>query len=132
MSSSSGAAVTPEGSLISDVQVFADVESGDVDGDDFRQIFRQTSDRERAHVLLEQATKGLNTDGFSLGFEDDFGLDLLGHGDRVKIHVNDVAADRMVLDFLDEGETAGGTAIGDLEINENVHRRRARAGFRCP
>ena len=64
----------------------------------------KTPDRERAHVLLEQAAKGLDAHRLSLGLENDFRVDFLGHGNRVEIDVNDLAAHGMVLDFLDERE----------------------------
>lgn len=99
----------------------ADIESGDVHGNDLGKILRQTPDGQRAHILLEEAAIGLDADGFASGLERNLGLDLLSHGDCVEIDVEDFSTDGMMLDLLDEGEAVGDLgSVGDLEFDEDI------------
>ena len=71
--------------------------------------------------MLQKTPKGFDAHRFPLGFEDNLGVNLLGHGNGVKIHVDDLSAHRMMLDFLDErGPVADRGSLANFQINEDV------------
>ncbi len=82
-----------------------------------RQVFRETFNRERAQVLLEQTAEILHAIGGADRLQRHVRLDLLVHRNRVEIDMQDVAADRGVLHFLDEREAVGPI---NLQLHENV------------
>ena len=99
----------------------ADLECGDIDGEDLGKILRKAADFDGSDVLLEKAAVGFDAIGFADGFDGDAGEDFLGHGDGLEIDMQDGAGDGVVLDFLDEGKLGGffGTVL-DLEFDEDV------------
>ena len=106
---------------VANMEGVANVQTRNVDHDNFGQILGQASNRKQTHALLQQTAKGLHADRLSLGLKDDFCIDLFVHRNRVKIYVDDLAAHRMVLDLLNERKPAGGLfSIVDLQLHQNV------------
>jgi hypothetical protein len=106
---------------IANMKGVAYIQTRDIDHDDFGQILGQASNRKQAHALLQQTAKGLHSDRFSLGLKDHFCIDLFVHRNSVKVYVDDLAADRMVLDLLNEGKSTGGfLSIVDLQLYQDV------------
>jgi hypothetical protein len=103
------------------VEGFADLERRDIDMDDFGEVLREAADGNGADALLEEAAAVFNSIGFADGLDGDFGVDFLGHGDGLEIDMEDIPAEGVVLDLLDEGELVRDLrAVVDFEVDEDV------------
>ena len=122
VSSSSGHGGYPGWKLdVANMEGVANVQTRNVDHNNFRQILGQASNRKQTHALLQQTAKRLDADRLSLRLEDDFCIDFFVHRNRVKVYVDDLAANRMMLDLLNQGESAGSFfSIVDLQLHQNV------------
>ena len=97
----------------------ADFQRGDVDKDDLGQIFWKRVNFEPMHDVSKHATI-LDPGGLAGGLDGHLNRHLLVRGHLVEVHVEDVARQGVVLDFLHEREAlrAGVTLHGD--IHEDV------------
>jgi len=112
------------------VDGLVDLELGDVDFDELREILRETADVDGLGDDGERAAVGLDAMGFADGAHRDGG----GHrGVRVDLHdvdMEELLGDRVTLELLDEGEhllavdievdEGGGVALGAHEVAEGL------------
>jgi hypothetical protein len=115
-------AVTPFGKLdVLDVDGVAEIERAHIDADDFREILRQTFDFERMHSDFEDPARVLHALRLSKRLDRHFRVQRLVRAHRVKINVQDVALQGVMLDFLNEREAAGDLrAVRNGQIDQHV------------
>ena len=70
--------------------------------------------------MLEHAAADLHAHGFADGFHRHQDGDLLVFGNFVEIHVEHLAGERMMLDFLDQGEAFGAGVVLDRQVHQQV------------
>ena len=104
------------------VNGIANIKMRDIDRDHIGKIARQTFDLERAERLLEQAAKCFHPFRRADRLERHLGLDHFIHRNRVEIDVQNIAANRGMLHFLNEREAAGFLTI-DLQLDQDVFPR---------
>src|SRR5205823_5519569 len=102
------------------VNRIANIERGNVDANEVRQIARQTFDRQGTQILLQQAAHIFDAVGGADRFERHVGLDDFILRDGVEIDVQHGPAHGRVLDFLYEREPA---LAPNLEFHQNVFTR---------
>ncbi len=107
---------------VAEVDGFAEFEMAHVHNNLFGQILGQGAHLQFEHDVFEHAAgvfhPGRLADGFQRHLDDDFLV--LGH--FMKIHVQDVAVQRVMLDFLDEREAPGAGVIFDGQIHQQIFR----------
>ena len=103
-----------------DVDGLAEFQAGDVHDDLFRQILGQGADFELEQDVFEHAAAVFHAGGLANGFHRHLDGDLLVFGDFVEIHVQHLAVERIVLDFLHEREAFGARVVFDGQIHEQV------------
>ena len=114
---------TPCGRLdFADVNGLADFEAGHVHDNLFRQILRQAADLELEQNVFEHAAAGLHAGGFAGGFHRHLDGDFFVFGDFMKIHMQHLAVERMMLDFLHQREALGAGVVFDGQIHQQVFR----------
>ena len=109
---------------VTNVDGLADFQRRHVNRDLLRQIFR-----ERAHLELEQDVRertaaGLDAGCFANRFDRDGNRHLFGRGNFVKIHMEHLAAERVMLDFLHQREALGAGIAFHGQIHEKIFRGR--------
>ena len=92
----------------------------DIDADHFGQIFWQSSNANLEQDVFEHAAAGLDPLGFTDGFDRNHDGDFLIFGDFVEIDVQDLATQRVMLHFLDQGEPFRPCIVLDLEVHQQV------------
>ena len=106
---------------ITDVNGVADFEGADIDLDDLGKILREALNGNRAHALLEEAAKVFNAVGFAKRLDGDIRRDFFCHRNRLEVHMQNLAAERVALHFLNERELARFIrAVLDFQIDEDV------------
>ncbi len=104
------------------VNGLANFETGHVNDNLFRQIFRQRADLELEQNVFEHAAAGFYADGFAGRFHRHLDGDFFVLGDFVKINVQHLAVERMMLDFLHQREALGAGVVLDGQIHEHIFR----------
>jgi hypothetical protein len=99
------------------VDAVTDVQGRNVDANHIGQVARQTFDGQRTQTLLEQAAHVLDAVGDANRFQRNVGLDHFVLRYSVEIDMENGAAERSVLDFLDECEAA---LPRDLQLHQNI------------
>ena len=105
-----------------EVDGLAEFEAGDVHDDLLRQILGQGADFELEQDVFEHAAAGFHAGGFADGFHRHLDGDFFVFGDFMEIHVQHLAVERVVLDFLHEREAFGARVVLDGQIHEQVFR----------
>src|SRR4029077_1176526 len=90
---------------LAEVDGLADFEAGDVHENLVGQIFWQATNFDLVKDVLQHSATGFNARGFAAGFNRDMDGDVFVRGNFVKINMEHLAVERMVLDILDESET---------------------------
>ena len=72
--------------------------------------------------MFEHAAAVFHAGGLANGFHRNLDGDLFVFGDLVKIHVQHLAVERVVLDFLHECKTFGAGVAFDGQIHEQIFR----------
>ncbi len=99
----------------------ADLHVGDVDRQLLGDLCRQTLDLHLPNDVFQRPAFLLDTYGFSNGFYGHRNSDLLRQGYLVKIHMKDIAGDRVILDLLDQYRPLFVFfAAGDLQGDHHV------------
>ena len=106
------------------VNGFAQFEMADVHGDLLRQILGQTADLEFEQNVFEHATAGFHASRFPGSFQRDVDDDFFVFGDFMEIHVQHVAFERVMLDFLHEREAFGARIAFNGQVHQHVFRGR--------
>ena len=83
-----------------------------------RQIFGQPTDPDLKQHVLKHAALGLHTLGLTKGLDRHQNGHLLVLGHLVEIHVQHLAAKRMVLDFLHQRQPLGARIVLDGKVNQ--------------
>ena len=81
--------------------------------------FGQRADLDLVQNVLEHATTGFDTHRLTRGFDRHHDGDFFGGGNFVEVHMQHLAAERMMLNFLHQGEVLG---LVHGEIHQNVLR----------
>ena len=84
--------------------------------------FGRAADLELVQNVFEHAAAGLHAGGFAGGFHRHLNGDLFVFGDFVEIHVQHLAVERVMLDFLHEREALGAGVVFDGQIHQQVFR----------
>ena len=92
----------------------------DIHGDHLGQILGQAAHLDLEQHVFEHAAVGLDALGFADGFDRHHDGDLLVLGDFVEIHMQHLAAERMVLDFLHQGQPLGPGIVLDRQVHQEV------------
>ena len=100
----------------------AEFEMADINDNLLRQILGQAADFELEQHVFEHAAAGLHAGGFADGFHRHLDGDLFILGHFMKIHVQDLAVERVMLDFLDEREALGAGVIFHGQIHQQIFR----------
>lgn len=104
---------------IADVEGGSFAESGHVDLDGFGKVVGKAGDFDGVDVLFEDAT-GFDADRLTVEVGGDVGGDFGFLVDGEEVRVEGSAAERVVLDGLEEGEACAFTF--DIEVDEDVFR----------
>ena len=86
----------------------------------FRQILGQCADLELEQDMFEHAAAVFHAGGFANGFQRHLDGDFFVFGHFVEIHVQHLAVERVMLDFLHERETPGARVAFHGQIHEHV------------
>ena len=98
-----------------------DSEVGDIDGNDFREIFWETLDIYGVHIDLENSAVIFNAAWFADGFHGNAGVKFFVFFDRMKIYVKNFLGNGVVLDLLNQGEAISWAGRGlDRQIDKHV------------
>ena len=97
----------------------AQFEARHVHDDLFRQILGQRADFDLEQHVFQHAAAGFDTGGFPDGFHRHGDGDLFIFGNFMKIHVQNFAAQRMVLHFLDQRKPLALGPAFDRQINQD-------------
>ena len=98
----------------------ADLQVGDIGEDGFGQILGKGPDLDLEQDVLKHAAIGLNTLGLADGFDGHHDGDLLVLGNFVKINVQHLARERVMLNFLHQRQPLGTGIILDLQVHQQV------------
>ncbi len=110
----------PLGQLeLGDVNGLSKVQGGDVDDDALGEILGKAFHFERVEAHFKEAAAVLDTGGFTADFNRDVGVQGFVRIDSVEIHVEDVAPNRVMLDFLDQGQTAL-VRTSHFQLDQNI------------
>ena len=92
----------------------------DIHRDDLRQIFGQAAHLDLEQHVLQHAALGLYALGFANRLDRHEDGDFLILGDFVEIHVEHLAGEGVVLDFLDQGQPLGPGVVLDRQVHQQV------------
>ena len=87
---------------------------------ELRQVLGQAASADPEEDVFQNAAAGLDTFGFAEGLDGDADGHLFVFGDLVEVHVQDLAGEGMVLDFLHQRQALGPGVIFDLEVHQEV------------
>ena len=108
---------------VAEVDGFAQFEAGDIHDQLLRQILGQGAHLEfEKHVFQHAATVFRYTGRFAGGFQRHHDDDLFTLGHFMEIHVEHIAVQRVVLDFLDQGEAFGPRVAFDGQVHQEIFR----------
>ena len=102
------------------VDDLAQFEMGNVHGNELRQVLGQAASADPEEDVFQNAAAGLDTFGFAEGLDGDADGHLFVFGDLVEVHVQDLAGEGMVLDFLHQRQALGPGVILDLQVHQEV------------
>ena len=116
-----------------DFHAFGRLDFADVDGlakfkmahvhdDLFRQILGQAADLELEQDVFEHAAAVFHAGGLANGFQRHIDGDPFVFGDFMEIHVQHLAVERVVLDFLHQREAFGARVAFHGQIHEQIFR----------
>ena len=96
-----------------------DFEQTDIDVDDFRQVSRQRAHFDFEQHVFQHATAGLDAGGFPDSLHRHGDRHFFVFGNFMKIHVQNFAAQRMVLHFLHQRKPLALGPAFDRQINQD-------------
>ena len=107
-----------------DMDGLAKFEARHINDDLFRQILGQPANFDFEQNMFEHAFAGLDANGFADRFDGHHDRNLFVLGDLMKIHMHEFAAQRVVLDFLQQRQPLRTGIVLHREIDQEVFRRR--------
>ena len=109
---------------ISQMNGLANFKMRHIDLDHFRQIFWQRARFDPEQNVFQDPAARLDPGRFTFGFNRDHDGHFLVFSDFMEVHMEEGAAQSMMLHLLDEGQPFGAGIAGNIQIDQNIFRSR--------